>query len=195
MQRNGRKNFIRAIEQISKGNQSAADVVAELGTMKDGGILPDSYPEGAEPDDDFLMLSDAKVSDGDAGYKPSIFFDFDTGDFVVNHDGKLKEASGFEAWMQWCQKTLMTQRYAHEGYSTDIGIDYESALKADSREEAESILQREIEEALMADPSERTLYVGNITFEWAADDCLVTVQVQGIDGDIEIQTQFESGVV
>ena len=65
MQRNGRKNFIRAIEQISKGNQSAADVVAELGTMKDGGILPDSYPESAEPDDDFLMLSDAKVSDGD----------------------------------------------------------------------------------------------------------------------------------
>lgn len=56
-------------------------------------------------------------------------------------------------------------------------------------------MQREIEEALMADPSERTLYVGNITFEWAADDCLVTVQVQGIDGDIEIQTQFESGVV
>ena len=41
------------------------DVVAELGTMKDGGILPDSYPESAEPDDDFLMLSDAKVSDGD----------------------------------------------------------------------------------------------------------------------------------
>ena len=72
MQRNGRKNFIRAIEQISKGNQSAADVVAELGTMKDGGILPDSYPESAEPDDDFLitglatyMLSNAKVSDGD----------------------------------------------------------------------------------------------------------------------------------
>ena len=65
MQRNGRKNFIRAIEQISKGNQSAADVVAELGTMKDEGILPDSYPESAEPDDDFLMLSNAKVSDGD----------------------------------------------------------------------------------------------------------------------------------
>ena len=59
MQRKGRKNIIRAIEQISKGNQSAADVVAELGTMKD------SYPESAEPDDDFLMLSDAKVSDGD----------------------------------------------------------------------------------------------------------------------------------
>ena len=131
----------------------------------------------------------------DAGYKPSIFFDFDTGDFVTLHDGKLKEASGFEAWVQWCYKTIMTQRYAHEGYSTDIGIDYESALQADSREEAESILQREIEEALMADPSERTLYVGNIMFQWEAEHCLVTVQVQGIDGDIEIQTQFESEVV
>ena len=97
--------------------------------------------------------------------------------------------------MQWCYKTIMTQRYAHEGYSTDIGFDYESALQADSREEAESILQREIEEALMADPSERTLYVGNIMFQWEAEHCLVTVQVQGIDGDIEIQTQFESEVV
>jgi hypothetical protein len=152
-------------------------------------------PQRPEPFADEMEEEENTEEEEDAGYKPSIFFDFDTGDFVVNHDGKLKEASGFEAWMQWCQKTLMTQRYAHEGYSTDIGIDYESALKADSREEAESILQREIEEALMADPSERTLYVGNITFEWAADDCLVTVQVQGIDGDIEIQTQFESGVV
>ena len=67
-QENGRvvtKMSKRVIAQISKGNQSAADVVAELGTMKDGGILPDSYPESAEPDDDFLMLSNAKVSDGD----------------------------------------------------------------------------------------------------------------------------------
>ena len=165
--------------------------------------MPDNlFPEEYENEEEYFEDEENEGTEEenteeeeDAGYKSSIFFDFDTGDFVVNHDGKLKEASGFEAWMQWCQKTLMTQRYAHEGYSTDIGIDYESALKADSREEAESILQREIEEALMADPSERTLYVGNITFEWAADDCLVTVQVQGIDGDIEIQTQFESGVV
>ena len=66
MKQDGRKNFIRMIEQISKGNNSeAVNIIAELGTMKDGGILPDSYPESAEPDDDFLMLSDAKVSDGD----------------------------------------------------------------------------------------------------------------------------------
>ena len=75
-----------------------------------------------------------------------------------------------------------------------LGLTTESALQADSREEAESILQREIEESLMADPSERTLYVGNITFQWEADHCLVIVQVQGIDGDIEITTSFKSEV-
>ena len=55
-------------------------------------------------------------------------------------------------------------------------------------------MQREIEEALMADPSERTLYVGNISFQWEADHCLVTVQVQGIDGDTEITASFKSEV-
>ena len=119
--------------------------------------MPDNlFPEEYDNDEEYLDDEENEGTDEenteedeDAGYKPSIFFDFDTGDFVTLHDGKLKEASGFEAWVQWCYKTIMTQRYAHEGYSTDIGIDYESALQADSREEAESILQREIEEALM----------------------------------------------
>lgn len=164
--------------------------------------MPDNlFPEEYDNDEEYLDDEENEGTDEenteedeDAGYKPSIFFDFDTGDFVTLHDGKLKEAFGFEAWVQWCYKTIMTQRYAHEGYSTDIGVDYESALQADSREEAESILQREIEESLMADPSERTLYVGNITFQWEADHCLVIVQVQGIDGDIEITTSFKSEV-
>ena len=40
--------------RFQKETKVTADVVAELGTMKDGGILPDSYPEGAEPDDRFF---------------------------------------------------------------------------------------------------------------------------------------------
>ena len=48
MKQDGRKNFIRMIEQISKGNNSeAVNIIAELGTMKAGGVLPDSYPEGS----------------------------------------------------------------------------------------------------------------------------------------------------
>ena len=53
---------------------------------------------------------------------PASFFDFDTGDFVTLHDGKLKEASGFEAWVQWCYKTIMTQRYAHEDIPPTLGL-------------------------------------------------------------------------
>ena len=35
MKQDGRKNFIRMIEQISKGNNSSAvNITAELGTMK-----------------------------------------------------------------------------------------------------------------------------------------------------------------
>ena len=65
MKQDGRKNFIRMIEQISKGNNSeAVNIIAELGTMKAGGVLPDSYPEGSEPDDDYLVLSGIETAEG-----------------------------------------------------------------------------------------------------------------------------------
>lgn len=159
------------------------------------------FPEDVLEDDEYNEdeedegIEDSEEEEEGAGYKPSIFFDFENGDFVRGHDGKLKEASGYEAWVQWCQKTIMTQRYSHEAYSSDIGVDYESILVSESREEAESILQREIEEALMADPAGRTLYVGNITFEWEADACYVTAEIQGIDGNEEITAKFESEVI
>ena len=54
MKQDGRKNFIRMIEQISKGNNSEAV-----------NIIPDSYPEGSEPDDDYLVLSGIETAEGD----------------------------------------------------------------------------------------------------------------------------------
>ena len=61
MKQDGRKNFIRMIEQISRGNNSeAVNIIAEL-----GGVLPDSYPEGSEPDDDYLVLSGIETATGD----------------------------------------------------------------------------------------------------------------------------------
>ena len=160
--------------------------------------MPDNlFPEGEDYEDEYYDFDEDEGEDEEteteddeeegAGYKSSIFFDFDSGDFVTTHDGKLKEASGYEAWRQWCIKTLMTQRYACEAYSDDIAIDFESALQAGTRDEIESILQREIEEALMADPSERTLYVGAIEFKWEADSCVIFVQIQGIDGTADIE--------
>lgn len=60
----GRNNFMRMIEQLSRKG-SDQTVIAELGTMQDGGVLPDSYPSGSEADDDFMVLSGAEISDGD----------------------------------------------------------------------------------------------------------------------------------
>ena len=61
----GRNNFMRVIEQLSRKGSDQSTVVAELGTMQDGGVLPDSYPSGSEADDDFMVLSNADINDGD----------------------------------------------------------------------------------------------------------------------------------
>ena len=63
--------------------------------------MPDNlFPEEYDNDEEYLDDEENEGTDEenteedeDAGYKPSIFFDFDTGDFVTLHDGKLKEAS------------------------------------------------------------------------------------------------------
>lgn len=161
-------------------------------------LFPDDFLEDEElfdeEDEEDNYIEDDDQEDA-AEYRYSVFFDFDKGDFIVRHDGKLKEATGIEAWEQWCQKIIQTQRYAHAAYSTDIGIDFGKAIQAESREEAENILNREITEALMADPSGRTQYVGNIEFDWQADGCDVTVPIQGIDGDIEIVALYSESEV
>lgn len=61
----GRNNFMKVIEQLSGRRMAEQGTVAELGTMKDGGVLPDSYPDGSEADDDFLTISGAELNDGD----------------------------------------------------------------------------------------------------------------------------------
>lgn len=162
-----------------------ADTLFPEDLLEDEEVINDEEEEN--------YIEDEEEEDA-AGYRYSVFFDFDKGDFVAGHDGKLKGATGIEAWEQWCQKVIQTQRYAHEAYSSDIGIDFEKAVQAESRAEAENILNREITEALMADPAERTQYVGDISFSWHGDGCDVTVPIQGIDGNIEVDASYESEV-
>ena len=51
-------------------------------------------------------------------YKPSVYFDYATGDFRLDGAGRMAGASGREAYMQWCIKTVMTERDAFLAYST-----------------------------------------------------------------------------
>ena len=95
---------------------------------------------------------------------------------------KMQDSDGIESWKSWCINCLQTERYKHLAYSTDFGIELDAALAASSREEAESILTREITEALLADPYKRTAYVEEIKFDWTApDSVVVSVTIHGID--------------
>lgn len=116
------------------------------------------------------------------GYRPGVFFDFYTGDFVRDGRRQMQNADGVESWEGWCRTCLLTERYEHLAYSTDFGIETKEAFAAETREKAEALLERQITEALEADPYGRTAYVEDIVFLWNAPDSVqVTVSVRGID--------------
>ena len=79
-------------------------------------------------------------------------------------------------------------------YSTDFGIAITDIFNAATRAEAEAIFKAEAEEALEADPYERTDHVGMITFEWGVDAVGIVVEVVGVDGaTIDFEVNLESG--
>ncbi len=154
--------------------------------------MPNLFPQGYE--EQLAAVSDIE-RDEPVGYKPSAAFSFETGDFVRNGANQVESASGVEAWEAWCRICLQTQRYTHAAYTTDFGIEYDRVFKSASRSEAESILTRQITEALMADPYGRTLYVSAVTYTWTAADALIAeVQVVGInDVTIDISIPLSGG--
>lgn len=137
------------------------------------------FPEGYENE----IIVEADLESGKpTGYRNGITFDSQIGDFLRDGMNKMLDSDGIESWKSWCINCIQTERYKHLAYSTDFGIDTQAAMNAKSREEAESILTREITEALMADPYERTAYIEEITFNWTAPDALaVAVIIHGID--------------
>lgn len=110
-------------------------------------------------------------------YKPSVYFDYDLGDFRRDSSGNMVEASGHDAYIQWCLKTCMTERFTRLAYSADIGTELIDALDQDTREAVESAVERTITEALMVNP--RTEYVRAFTFTWEAAELRCTFIVKG----------------
>ena len=129
------------------------------------------------------------------GYRGGPTFDFSTGDFVRDGRNRIVECSGIESWKSWCTKAILTGRYNHLAYSFDYGVELDEALANSGKEEAESILAREITEALLADPYGRTQYVDTIDFSWNGPDSVaVSVTVRGIeDVTIDITAELNRG--
>ncbi|NSW90205.1 MAG: DUF2634 domain-containing protein [Firmicutes bacterium] len=108
-------------------------------------------------------------------YGRSWKFDFELGDFVMDGGNKVKEADGHTAWAQWCMKTLLTERGSCLAYSDAIGIESDEVRKQPSRKAAESVLERTVTEALLADP--RTDSVRDFKFTWTGDNVYASFTV------------------
>lgn len=150
------------------------------------------FPEGYE---DEIITEKDLASDKPTGYRNGIAFDSQLGDFLREGMNKMLDSTGVESWMSWCINCLQTERYKHLAYSTDFGIELDKAMKANSREEAESILTRQITEAILADPYQRTKYIEEITYDWTAPDTVtVNATIRGIeDVTIDITAYITKG--
>lgn len=150
------------------------------------------FPAGYE--DEVVTLEDL-TSEQPAGYRNGIAFDSQAGDFLRDGMNKLLDCTGIESWKSWCINCLQTERYKHIAYSSDFGIEIDQAMRASSREEAESILTRQITEAIMADPYKRTKYIEEITYNWTApDSAIVAVTIHGVeDVTIDITAYITRG--
>lgn len=119
-------------------------------------------------------------------YNPAPLWDYENGDFVLNGAGQPIYGTGYDAWVLWCIKSIETQRYAHNGYSNNAGIEAEEAFKQPDRAARESYFERTISEALLADPKGRTIQVKDFVFEWETDTLSITCTVIGKAGNTAV---------
>ena len=118
-----------------------------------------------------------------ARYGIAPLFDFEREDFVLNGAGQIVFGTGHDAWVAWCMKIIATQRWAHLAYSDDIGVEMREVLALSDRRAQESMLERTITEALLADPARRTQQVVDFVFKWGVDVLDISCMVFGNDGN------------
>lgn len=116
-------------------------------------------------------------------YPAAPMWDVEAGDFVMDGARHTPYGSGYDAWVLWCTKSIMTQRWAHCGYSANEGIEAEQAFQEPDRQATESAFERTITEALLADPMGRTTQVRDFHFSWKADCLWISCMVVGTNGD------------
>ena len=147
--------------------------------------------------EDEIITAEDLETEKPIGYRNGIAFDYELGDFKRDGLNKMLDSNGIESWKSWCINCLQTERYKHLAYGTDYGIEYEKVFKSESPEEAESILTRQITEAILADPYQRTRYIENIEYDWTAPDSIVAhVTIHGItDVTIDITAYISKGEI
>ncbi|MDG0874405.1 DUF2634 domain-containing protein [Paenibacillus thiaminolyticus] len=128
--------------------------------------MPDLFPAFSMPS---LVENE---NPNDVQYPASPLFDFATGDFVIDGAGRFVMADGHSAWAQWCQKAVLTERFACLAYSSDYGSEIRNAIRQPTRAAVRSELERTITETLLADP--RTQMVTDFEYEFEGDSVTVS---------------------
>lgn len=111
----------------------------------------------------------------------SYLFDFNKGDFVVR-DGKLAECDGMDALKVWIEKILKTEKGRYWIYDgTEYGCQLEDLIIGNTYtlEFTEAELKREIEEALLRNPS--ILSVSNFLLTRTHNSITVQLEVKTND--------------
>lgn len=122
-------------------------------------------------------------------YLDSLLFDFESGDFVLDGTGRLMIADGHTSWVQWCQKAVITERFAYLIYGTNFGSEIRRTVREHDRKAAESWIEREITEAITIDS--RSEMVRDFKFSWSGDNLTVSFTAVPVIGPPE---QMEVGI-
>lgn len=137
--------------------------------------MPNLYPVFEVP----TILEETKKSE--AIYKGSAFFDFYTGDFVLDGGGHMTPSTGYDAWRQWCIKTIATERGAYYNYTNGLGIEGEAAMAQPTAALQQLAFETTITEALLADPYGRTVEVRDFVWTRGVDSLHMQCTVVGQD--------------
>ncbi|MBE6722284.1 MAG: DUF2634 domain-containing protein [Ruminococcaceae bacterium] len=140
------------------------------------GLMPDSVFENVDESD-----TEGTLDESFTGYLPSAYFS--GSDFQRDGTHQIVEASGVDAWQQWCEKCLLTQKGASPYYPQNFGLDLQAAFGTHDKSLTENILSREIKDSLEADPYHRLSSITSMTFAWMSENTLqVSLQLTGIEG-------------
>lgn len=129
-----------------------------------------------------VVSNDDNTIEQNGEYAPGPLWDVEKGDFVLDGAYRTIYGPGYDSWVLWCTKTILTQRWAHLAYSAAYGVESEEAFAESDREAVESSFEVSITEALLADPLGRTVAVQDFDFSWVGDALSVTCEVVGRDG-------------
>lgn len=127
------------------------------------------------PTFDFPIIEDTDLEE--ERYSPSVFFDFEKGDFILDGANNIAVADGKDAFIQWCIKTVYTERSRLLAYDDDIGVEFEQLIYAPSREEKENIIVDTITDAISVHPAFES--IDDFSFEYSGDECIVSFTIKG----------------